>query len=155
MATGTVKWFAQALHDLGNKLHNLSSDDLRIGIVTNVAPPTVSAALPNFGGTGGTDYGDNQVAFATAYSAPITLASVSWTVVAGVPTLRASVVTIAQDASGFTNGAYGIIFNNSDANKRAIAWVELSASGAASNVAGPISINWAGVTDDVLTITQG
>ena len=27
MAQGTVKWFAQGLHDLGNKIHDLDADD--------------------------------------------------------------------------------------------------------------------------------
>jgi hypothetical protein len=34
MSTGTIKWFAQGLLDLGNKIHNLSSDTLKLGIVT-------------------------------------------------------------------------------------------------------------------------
>jgi hypothetical protein len=34
-------------------------------------------------------------------------------------------VTVAQDASGFTNGRWGIIYNNTDANKRAIGYLDL------------------------------
>lgn len=33
MATGTIKWFSQGLLDLGNKIHNLGSDSLEMGIV--------------------------------------------------------------------------------------------------------------------------
>lgn len=50
MAQGTMKWFAQGLHDLGNKLHDLDTDDWRMGIVTGVTP-AVNTAAPHWGGT--------------------------------------------------------------------------------------------------------
>jgi hypothetical protein len=62
-------------------------------------------------------------------------------------------VTIPQNASGFSNGAWGIIFNNTDANKRAIAYVELSAGGTLSIVSGSVTIDWQGLGTDVLRIT--
>ena len=34
MAAGDFKWFAQGLHDLGNKIHDLDADDFRMGIIT-------------------------------------------------------------------------------------------------------------------------
>jgi len=154
MATGTVKWFAQGLHDLGNKIHDLDGDDWRLGIVTSTTVPTVGTAAPHWGGTGTTNFATNQVALATAYTGPIVLTTESWTVVSSVPTFRADPVTIAQDAGGFTNGAYGIIYNNTDTNKRAIAYVELSAAGTLSLAAGSVTIDWAGATNDILTLTQ-
>jgi hypothetical protein len=154
MATGTVKWFAQGLLDLGNKIHDLDGDDLRIGIVTTTTVPSVTTAAPHWGGTGTTNFATNQVATATAYTGPIALTTKTWSIVSGVDTLRADVVTVAQDAGGFTNGAYGIIYNNTDANKRALAYVELSAAGTLSLVAGSVTIDWAGATNDILTLTQ-
>ena len=59
--------------------------------------------------------------------------------------MLAAKVSLAQDGSGFTTGAYGIIYNNTDANKRAIGWVEIDSGGAASLVAGPVEIRWNGV----------
>ncbi len=47
MATGTMKWFAQGLLDLGNKIHNLSSDTLALGIVTTATVPALSTAAPH------------------------------------------------------------------------------------------------------------
>jgi len=61
-------------------------------------------------------------------------------------------VTLAQDASGFTNGRWGIIYNNSDTNKRAIAFVDFGSD--RSLVSGAITIDWNGATNDILTITQ-
>lgn len=154
MATGTVKFFASALLDCGNKVHNLSSDTLKIGIVTTGTVPTLSTAVPHWGGTGTTNFATSQVATNTAYTAPITLTTRTWSNVANVPTFRADIVTIAQDAAGFTNAGYGIIYNDTDANKRAIGFVELSSGGTASIVGGSLTIDWSGATNDIFTLTQ-
>lgn len=155
MATGTMKWFSQALLDMGNKVHNLSSDVLQIGIVTNVPAPLLSTAAPHWAGTGTTNFAATQVVTTgTQYTGPKTLASVSWAQNGNVPTLRAAVIAMTSDASGFTNGAYGIIFNSTDVNKRALGFVELSAAGTLSLVAGGVNINWGGSGTDLLTITQ-
>lgn len=154
MATGDVKWFRQALLDLGTKKHNLGTDTFRLGIVTGVTPLTTTAD-PRWGAGGTTNYSSNQVATTgTSYTGPIALAGVTWTLVSNVPTFRANVVTLAQDASGFTNGAYGIIYNDTNAAKEAIGFVEISASNAASLVTGSITIDWSGATNDIFTITQ-
>ncbi len=155
MATGTVKWFVQALLDLGNKIHDMDGDDLRMGIVTTAVVPTKDTAAPHWGGTGSVNMATNQVAVAgTSYTGPIVLTGESWSIVSGVVTFRADVITLPVDASGFTNGAYGIIYNNTDANKRALGFIELSAGGTASLVAGQLVIDWAGATNDLFTLTQ-
>jgi hypothetical protein len=155
MATGDMKWFAQGLLDLGNKIHNLSSDVLKLGIVTAVTVPSLSTAAPHWGGTGTTNFATNQVVTTgTQYTAPKTLATPGWTLVANVPTLRADDIVMTIDASGFTNGAYGIIYNDTDANKRALGFVELSTGAALSLVAGGVTIDWQGAGRDLLRITQ-
>lgn len=154
MATGDVKWFAQAIHDLGNKIHDLDTDTLNLGIVTTATVPTVATAAPHWGGTGTTNFATSQVSTGGGYTGPITLASKEWTLNATGGTFGAAIVTITQNASGFTNGAYGIIYNNTDANKRAIGYVELSAAGTLSVVSGNIEINWSGAGDDILQISQ-
>jgi hypothetical protein len=154
MATGDIKWFAQGLHDLGNKLHNLSSDALRLGLITSATTPTVGTLAPHFGGTGTTNMATNQVIAGTSYTAGgPTLTGVFWTNVGNtVPTLRAAQVTINQDAAGFTNARWGIIYNNTNAAKQAIGFIDLGAD--RSIVSGSLTLDWSGATDDVLTITQ-
>lgn len=152
MATGTIKWFAQGLLDLGNKIHNLSSDTIKLGIVTAAPPPSLSTAAPHWGGTGTTDLSATQVTIAgTQYTGPKTLANVTWTLVSNVATLRADDVVMTIDAAGFTNGAFAIIYNDTDANKRALGFVELSAGGTLSLVAGAVTIDW---NTDILTVAQ-
>lgn len=140
MAAGDFKWFAQALHDLGNKIHDLDNDDLRMGIVTGVTP-AVNTAAPHWGGTGTTNYASSQVATGgTSYTGPIVLTSEAWTLAATGATMDVADISLAKDASGFTNGGYGIIYNNTDANKRAIGFIEISSTDAASLVTGTINI---------------
>lgn len=144
MATGTFKWFAQGLHDLGNKIHDLDTDAFYLGIVTTATVPAVDTAAPHWGGTGTTNFATNQVGTGgTSYTGPIALPSLTWTLTAtgAVMDWADTSTQLAYDASGFTNGAYAIIYNNTDANKRAIGYIELSAAGTASLQANPIFIN--------------
>ena len=154
MAAGDIKWFPEALLNLGKKVHNLSSDTLKLGIVTNATVPGLGTADPHWGGTGTTNFATNQVSTGGGYAGPITLTSVTWTNVSNVPTLRATDVVIPQNASGFSNGAYGIIYNDTDANKRALGWVEISSAGTASIVSGSLTIDFQGAGTDVLKLTQ-
>lgn len=142
MAQGTLKWFAQGLHDLGNKIHDLDTDDWRMGIVTGVTP-AVNTAAPHWGGTGTTNYATSQVVTTgTSYTGPIVLTSEAWTLTATGAAMDFANISLAQDASGFANGAYGIVYNNTDANKRAIGYIELSATNVASLVSGAITITF-------------
>lgn len=149
MATGTIKWFAQGLHDLGNKIHDLDGDDWRLGLITTATVPAVNTAAPHWGGTGTTNFATNQVTTAgTSYTGPIVLTSEAWTLNSTGATMDfADVGPLSQDASGPSDIAYGIIYNNTDANKRAIGYVEISSAGTASLVSAPltISLNASGV----------
>lgn len=153
MARGDIKWFGQALHDLGNKIHDMDGDDFRLGIVDNSTVPSVSTAAPHWGGTGTTNFAANEVATGTGYTGPLVLATEAWTLVSGVPKFRVSSdASVTQDASGFSDGYWGIIYNNTDANKRAIAFIDLG--GPVGNTSGPIEFQWNGADQDVLSITQ-
>lgn len=145
MSAGDFKWFAQGLHDLGNKIHDLDADDLRLGYITDAVTPAVNTTAPHWGGTGTTNFASNQVATGTAYTGPIALASESWVAGATGPVLDSADIAVAQDAAGFTNARWGIIYNNTDANKRALGFVDLGSN--RSIVGGPLTleINAAGM----------
>lgn len=153
MATGDIKWFQQGILDLGTKIHNLTADALQLGIVTTTTVPTMATVAPHWGGTGTTNFATNQVGTGGGYTGPIALLSVTWTNVSGVLTLKATDVVVPQNASGFSNGAYGIIYNNTDTNKRAIGFIELSSAGTLSIVSGSFTIDFQGAGTDVLRIT--
>ena len=156
MSTGDIKWFAAGLLQLGTKIHNLTSDVIKLGIVTAATVPSIDTAIPAWGAGGTTNFSTNQVGVGGGYTGPITLASPTWTTIGsgpGVPTFRATDVVIPQNASGFSNGAYGIIYNDTDASKRALGYIELSSAGTASIVSGSITIDFQGAGTDVLRLT--
>ncbi|OHD24091.1 MAG: hypothetical protein A2Y38_14740 [Spirochaetes bacterium GWB1_59_5] len=140
MAQGDIKWFAQGLHDLGNKIHDLDTDDWRLGITIGTTTPAVNTSAPHWGGTGTTNFSTEQVATTgTSYTGPVVLTGEAWTLTATGAASDFADISLAQDASGFTNGRWGIIYNNTDANKRAVAYIDLGS--ARSLVTGPLAIN--------------
>jgi hypothetical protein len=150
MATGSVIVFDQAVIDILNKVHNFSGDDLRLGLVTTATTPLKTTPAPHWGGTGTTNFAANQVSTAgTSYTGPVSLTGELVSNSSGIISFSANKIgPLAQDAAGPANIGWGIIYNNTDANKRAICAVELSASGTLSLVAGPVEIRWNG-TDGV------
>ena len=139
MAAGDFKWFAQGLHDLGNKIHDLDADDFRMGIITAATTPAVNTAAPHWAGTGTTNMSTNQVVTTgTSYTAPLVLTAEAWALTATGAAMDVADITLAQDASGFTNGRWGVVYNNTDANKRAIGYLDLGSD--RSLVAGSVTI---------------
>ncbi len=125
MAVGQVIFFNQFKKDLGEKIHNLSSDTWRVGFITSAATPTVNANAPHWGGTGSTNYASNQVTPGGNYTnGGPTLGSVAFTESGGIVSWNAGKIAIAQDASNPTNARWGILYNNTDSNKRAAAFFD-------------------------------
>lgn len=146
MARGDFTVFEEFAVQLGQELHTLASDTLKLGIIKNTAAPTASDATPAWG-----DYSANEVSTAGGYaSGGITLSGVTWTEAGGVATLDdTGNISLAQNASGFTDGYWGILYNSSAAGSQAIGFLDLG--GPVSEVAGPIAINWN--ASGILTVT--
>jgi hypothetical protein len=123
--------------DLGDKTHALASDTLKLGIVDATITPTANDETPVWG-----DYSANDVSEAGGYVADgIALTGVTWTEAAGVATLDDTVnVTLAQDALGFEDGYWGILYNSTAATDECIGFLDLG--GPVSEVAGSITITW-------------
>lgn len=152
MAVGDILWFNQAALDLGNKLHDLSSDQLKVGLINSAVTPDETTADPRWGAGGSTNLSSNEVATGASYAAGgPSLASVTWALQSGNPELRANAVVVAQDAGGFTDARWGIIYNNTDAGKRAIGFVDLGS--ARSIVGGPLTLDWNGASNIILRAT--
>jgi uncharacterized protein YbbC (DUF1343 family) len=136
----------------GNSV-NFGSDTVKMAIVTNATVPTVDTAYPTWGAGGTTNLSSNQVATATGYTGPITLAGTTFTTSAGgINTLNcSSTPSIAQDAGGFSNGYYAIIYDDTVADKAAIAFIDLA--GAIGNVSGPINFTFGSSKIGTMTAT--
>jgi hypothetical protein len=145
MAQGDVTVFEEFAEMLGQKIFNFDSDTLKLGIIDNTTPPTAADATPRWG-----DYSANEVSTAGGYTANgETLTTVSWSEADGVATLDADNVSLSQDGSGFTDGYWGILYDDTASNDEAFAFVELG--GPVSEQAGPIAINWN--ASGILTVT--
>ncbi len=141
MARGDVHLFASFDHKAkSGTSFNLASDTLKLGIVSHATVPTIGTTDPRWGSGGTTDFSANEVAHATAYASPITLASVTFLRSGAVVTLDAADVTVALDAAGFTNGYWGIIYDDTVAGKYAVGYVDLG--GPVSIVGGPLNLVW-------------
>jgi hypothetical protein len=150
MATGDVTWFDQALVDISKKLINLSADTIKLGLITTSTTPAATTAVPCWGAGGTTNMSTNAVATGTSYTGPITLGTVSCTLSGGKMVFDAADVSVSQDASGFTNARWGIIYSDTATNKNCIAFVDLGSD--RSIVSGPLSITWN--ASGILTIDQ-
>ena len=153
MAVGDVSIFNQFVEDVAEEVHNLESDTLKLAIITTTVTPNVTDATPAWGTSSGVDYDGNEVSTAGGYTANgETVGSPTYTISGATATLDGNDVTLAQNGSGFTNGAWGILYNNNAVSSQAIAFVELDSDGGLSEVSGDININWN--TDGILTVTR-
>lgn len=149
MATGDITWFDQALADIANKVHNIDGDSIKFGLITTSTTPAATTANPCWGAGGSTNMSTNAVATGTAWTGPIDL-NVTCALTGGLAKIAGDNVSIAQDAGGFTNARWGVFYNDTQAAKKCLAYVDLGSD--RSIVTGPLAINWA--AGGILTIDQ-
>lgn len=126
MAAGDFVFFDQFLTDLGNKIHDMDTDTYKFGLVTATTTPANTAAAPHFGGTGTTNYATNQVSAGGNYAAGgPAIANPSWAVAAAILKYDFDDVSILQNASNPTNARWAIVYNDTDANKRCVGYLDL------------------------------
>lgn len=127
MAAGDVAYFNQFRVDIGRKVHNLHTDEWKVGFITSAVTPSGDDEAPHWGGTGTTNYASSQVTPGGNYATGgVVLSDVSYAGDHTTPTVPwlSGKITIAQDASNPTNARWGILYNNTDSNKRAVAFLD-------------------------------
>jgi len=145
MARGDFTIFEEFAEQIGEEKHNFASDVLKLGIVDNTLTPLANIATPTW-----SDYSANEVSTAGNYTANgETVGSITFTEAAGVATLDGADVVISQDGSGFTDGYWGILYNDTEATDMAIGFVELD--GPVSEQDGDVTISWN--ASGILTVT--
>lgn len=130
MAVGDFVVFDQFLTDLGNKIHDMDSDTFKLGLIKSAAnggdDPAATDTAPHWNGTGTTDYSTSEVTAGGNYSTGgSSLASPSWAVTSNIVKWDVNNLTITQNASNPTNARWGIVYNSTDTNKRAIGYLDL------------------------------
>lgn len=143
MARGDFKFFYELGISLGEKLINLETDTIKLALITNIVTPTQADATPAWAIGSGVDYDGNEVATGGGYVAGgFTISGPQLVRSAGVSTFDddGTNISLAQNAAGFTNAYWGILYSDTATGKNAIGYLDLG--GPVSEVAGPININW-------------
>lgn len=140
MAAGDVTVFDQFLQDVGRKVHQLETDVIKLGLITNAVTPTASTSDPRWGAGGTTNFDTNEVTSGGNYAAEGPDVAATYAQSAGVATFDAGDVSIAQNGSNPTNARWGIIYNSTSAGKECVGFIDL---GSVINLStGAFSITW-------------
>jgi len=121
MAAGDVTIFDSFREDLGNGVHNLSTDTIKVALLKSAATPTKSIAGAKY-----STYSANESASGGNYSTTGTaLANIDFDLDSGRVVVIADKFRIEQDALNPTDTAWALIYNSTASNGEAIAFVDL------------------------------
>lgn len=141
MASGDIVAFDQFLVDVQEKLHDLENDTFKVGLITSAVTPSATTADPRWGAGGTTNFSSNQVTPGGNYSTGgPTIANNTMSLSGGAAVWDGDDISITQNASNPTNARWGIIYNDTDAGKRATHYVDLGSDRDLS--AGNFTITW-------------
>ena len=141
MAQGDVTAFDQWLVDVQEGLHDHELDTHKIVFMTSTQSLAATTADPRYGAGGTTNLVTNEVTPGGNYTAGgPTLANPTVTLTGGAGVFDGDDVDITQNASNPTNARNGVIYNDTDAGKRAVCYIDYGADTDMSN--GDFSIAW-------------
>ena len=128
MPAGDITKFNQFKVDLGNKRHDLDSDQWKAAFIDSTLAPLATNAVPAWGGGGTTNLSTNEVSAGGNYTAGgIVLTSADFIDGGATAPWRFGKIAIASHASNPTNCRWLILYNNSDAIKRCVMFMDLGA----------------------------
>lgn len=141
MAQGDVVLFNEFKEDIGQEIHQLSTDTFKLGLITNAVTPTASTADPRWGAGGTTNLSSSQVTPGGNYATGgPTIGSTTWSETAGTATFDGSDISISVNASNPNNARWGIIYNDTSAGKEAVGFLDLG--GVTDLTAGTFTVTW-------------
>ena len=142
MARGDLTLFEEFAKMLGSENFVFGSDTTKVALFDTSASFAATDASPVYSST-------NEVS-GTGYSAGgATIASPTYTEASGVATFDGANITWSQNASGFTGATSALIYDDTNATKMAIGWVDLGS--AVSQQDGDVTISWN--TSGIFTVT--
>lgn len=130
MAQGTVTMFEEALGSIGLGEFNLNTDEYRIGIVTNANPPVANDPDPGWAVARTTNFLATEVTPGGNYATGGTDITNLFSEVGGVATFDAAnqLPYVAANASNATDARWGIIYNNTDVDKKALGFIDFGSA---------------------------
>lgn len=146
MARGDFTLFQQFTQDIGKGLHDFSSDTIKLGLIDNSITPAADDVDPKW-----SSYSAAEVVDTGGYTAGgETLLNSSYTISDNTSKFDADNIEFIVNIAGFTDAYYGILYNDSTAQKLAIAFLDLG--GPIDETTEEFSINWN--SSGVLTVTK-
>ena len=134
MAQGDVTVFDEAKLALLNGTHDLDTHSFKLALCDNTVAPTAATATPVLA-----DF--TQVGVAGSYISGGTALTITLTEAGGTVTYDATNnPTWAQNASNDVDAYWGILYNDTNAGKEAIAFVDLG--GPVDMTAGDLTVTW-------------
>lgn len=121
MAAGDVIVFEEFVKDLADEVHDfVSGDTIKCALLKAAASPAASQATPTY-----SDFSGNECS-GTGYSAGGSAVTYTYVEADGTATLDFSAVTFAINSAGPTDARYALFYNDSAANKNAIACMDFA-----------------------------
>ena len=141
MAQGDVTFFDQFLVDVMEGVHNLETDTIKVGLITDAVTPAATTTDPRWGSGGSTNLSSSQVTPGGNYAdGGATIANPAVTLTGGLAMFDGDNVSWSQDASNPTDAEWGIIYNDTASGKNAIGFVDIG--GTFDMTTGDLSISW-------------
>ncbi len=142
MAQGDVIAFDDWIRAVMEKQHDHENDAFLLALHTGTSPPTVTTAIPHWGGTGTTDLSANEAPAGGNYSAGgASCANPTVSINAGVVEIDCDdPATWAVNASNPTDVEFGVLYNNTLAAKLCVLYVDLG--GTFDMTTGDLSVSW-------------
>lgn len=140
MAQGDVVIFQEFLNTLGKSEINLDTDSIKCGLTTGGTVPAASSADPRWGAGGTTNFAADQVTPGGNYTTGGTDISSTYSQTGGTATFDGTDLQWLQNVSNPTNARYGIVYSDTDADKKCICYVDLGSS--FNMTTGDLNINW-------------
>ena len=126
MAAGDFTLFDQYLIDIVNGVHDMDTNTIKFALITNAVTPAATDAAPHFGGTGTTNFATSEVTPGGNYTDNgETLGSANISVSTNDLSVDYANVSITQNGSNPTNARWAIVYNDTDANKRCVGFLDL------------------------------
>ncbi|MBP6772729.1 MAG: hypothetical protein KA154_06980 [Gemmatimonadaceae bacterium] len=141
MAAGDIVFYDAFLVNVQEKVFNLETDTIKLGLVTSTYTPTATDAAPCWGAGGTTNTSTNQVTPGGNYvTGGASVANPTVTLTGGAGVFDGDDVSIAQHASNPTNARWGVLYSDTATNKECLGYVDLGTTIDLS--AGAFSVTW-------------
>ena len=142
MAQGTVSMFEEFLGSMGLAEFNLNTDESRMGIITSANAPIANDPDPGWHANRTTNFLATEVTPGGNYTTGGTDITNTYAEAAGVGKFDAADQSpyVGVNASNATNVRWGIIYNDTDTDKKAIGFNDMGAD--FDMTTGDLNITW-------------